>query len=49
MSVLSFRVDYNKYPGLAEVEFYHVHLNPGDCLYIPYKWQVYVATSPENP
>lgn len=31
-------VDYTKYPGLAEIEFYHVNLTAGDCLYIPYKW-----------
>ncbi|CAG2214027.1 tRNA wybutosine-synthesizing protein 5-like isoform X1 [Mytilus edulis] len=31
-------VDYTKYPGLSEVEFYHTNLSAGDCLYIPYKW-----------
>lgn len=31
-------VDYDKYPGLAQVEFMHADMQPGDCLYIPYKW-----------
>lgn len=31
-------VDYTKYPGLAEVEFVHVNITAGDCLYIPYRW-----------
>lgn len=31
-------VDYDKYPGLAQVEFQHADLEAGDCLYIPYKW-----------
>ena len=33
-----YRVDYRLYPGLAEVEYYHVTLSAGDCLYVPYKW-----------
>ncbi|CAH1798269.1 unnamed protein product [Owenia fusiformis] len=32
------KVDYTKYPGLAEVEFYHTTMNAGDCLFIPFKW-----------
>ncbi|KAL3883788.1 hypothetical protein ACJMK2_030019 [Sinanodonta woodiana] len=31
-------VDYLKYPDLADVEFYHVNVSAGDCLYIPYRW-----------
>ncbi|XP_052808488.1 tRNA wybutosine-synthesizing protein 5-like [Mya arenaria] len=31
-------VDYTKYPGMAQVEFYHVNVSAGDCLYIPYLW-----------
>ncbi|XP_041352546.1 uncharacterized protein LOC121371008 [Gigantopelta aegis] len=31
-------VDYEKYPGLAEVEYYHVNMSAGDCLFIPYMW-----------
>ncbi|KAL4238990.1 hypothetical protein ACF0H5_003694 [Mactra antiquata] len=31
-------VDYVKFPGMAEVEYYHVHITAGDCLYIPYDW-----------
>lgn len=32
------RVDYTLYPGLAEVDYIHVSMEPGDCLYIPYRW-----------
>ncbi|KAK6169680.1 hypothetical protein SNE40_020679 [Patella caerulea] len=32
------KMDYVKYPTLAKVEYIHAHLEPGDCLYIPYKW-----------
>lgn len=32
------QVDYTKYPGMADVDFYHVNLTAGDCLYIPYLW-----------
>ncbi|XP_060067702.1 tRNA wybutosine-synthesizing protein 5-like [Ylistrum balloti] len=32
------RVDYTVYPGLAEVDFIHVSMEAGDCLYIPYRW-----------
>ncbi|RDD43635.1 Lysine-specific demethylase 8 [Trichoplax sp. H2] len=28
-------VDLNKFPKLAEVSYIHVHMEPGDCLYIP--------------
>ncbi|XP_061177332.1 tRNA wybutosine-synthesizing protein 5-like [Saccostrea echinata] len=31
-------VDYTKYPGLADVEFYTINITAGDCLFIPYKW-----------
>ncbi|KAL4233739.1 hypothetical protein ACF0H5_008419 [Mactra antiquata] len=31
-------VDYTKFPGMSEVEFYHVDITAGDCLYIPYLW-----------
>ncbi|XP_021377379.1 tRNA wybutosine-synthesizing protein 5-like isoform X2 [Mizuhopecten yessoensis] len=31
-------VDYTAYPGLAEVEYIHVSMEAGDCLYIPYRW-----------
>lgn len=31
-------MDYTKYPDLADVEYYHVNLTAGDCLYLPYKW-----------
>lgn len=32
------RVDFVKYPGLAQVEYHYVEMQPGDCLYIPYGW-----------
>lgn len=33
------RVDYVKYPNLRKINNYiRVKLNPGDCLYIPYRW-----------
>lgn len=31
-------VDLRKYPKLAEVEFYHINMTAGDCLYIPHRW-----------
>lgn len=31
-------VDLKLYPQLAEAEYYHVHVEAGDCLYIPYHW-----------
>ena len=34
----SYRVDFEKYPGLAEVEFYNATMQAGDCLFIPQKW-----------
>lgn len=30
-------VDYDQYPGLANVKFMHANMEAGDCLYIPYK------------
>ncbi|XP_050390812.1 uncharacterized protein LOC126809970 [Patella vulgata] len=32
------KMDYTKYPTLAKIEYIHAHMEPGDCLYIPYKW-----------
>jgi len=31
-------VDYDRYPGLVGIEFYHVNISAGDCLFVPYKW-----------
>ncbi|KAL8566960.1 hypothetical protein ACOMHN_059760 [Nucella lapillus] len=31
-------VDLTMYPKLADAEFYHVHMETGDCLYIPFQW-----------
>ena len=35
-----FRVDLVKYPSLKDVEYFNVTMEPGDCLFIPYKWYV---------
>ena len=32
------RVDFVKYPSLKDVEYFNVTMEPGDCLFIPYKW-----------
>lgn len=31
-------VDYDSYPELLDIEYYHVSLSAGDCLYIPFHW-----------
>lgn len=31
-------VDYSKFPGIEQLEYYSVSLNAGDCLYIPFRW-----------
>lgn len=31
-------VNYDRYDGLVGLEFYHVNISAGDCLYVPYKW-----------
>jgi len=31
-------VDFAKYPQLANVRYGVVHMEAGDCLFIPYKW-----------
>ena len=33
-----FRVDFEKYPGLIDVEYYNVTMQAGDCLFIPQRW-----------
>ena len=35
-----FRVDFVKYPSLKDVEYFKVTMEPGDCIFIPYKWWV---------
>lgn len=32
------RMDYTKYPELADIEYHHVNITAGDCLFIPYLW-----------
>ncbi|XP_033112888.1 lysine-specific demethylase 8-like [Anneissia japonica] len=41
-------VDFDKYPGLLSVEYHHVDLQPGDCLYIPYRWFHQVRSQDRN-
>ena len=42
------RVDFVKYPGLAKVEYHYVEMQPGDCLYIPYRWFHHVSSVGRN-
>lgn len=30
--------DYIEQPWLADIEYYKVDVNAGDCVYIPYMW-----------
>ncbi|XP_022105662.1 lysine-specific demethylase 8-like isoform X2 [Acanthaster planci] len=32
------KVDMYKYPGLSQVPWYNVTMQPGDCFFIPYRW-----------
>ncbi|XP_076305315.1 bifunctional peptidase and arginyl-hydroxylase JMJD5-like isoform X2 [Tachypleus tridentatus] len=32
------KVDMYRYPGLQDVPWYNVTINPGDCIFIPYMW-----------
>ncbi|XP_033634064.1 bifunctional peptidase and arginyl-hydroxylase JMJD5-like [Asterias rubens] len=32
------RVDMYKYPGLGQVPWYNVTMEPSDCFFIPYRW-----------
>ena len=38
-------LDVGKYPLVAQVKFYHLTLQPGDCLYMPPKWWHYVRSN----
>jgi len=42
------RVDFVKYPSLKDVEYYNVTMEPGDCLFIPYKWYHQVRSYDRN-
>jgi len=33
------------HPGMMEVPWYYVKVEPGDCLYIPYDWIHHVCTT----
>lgn len=37
-------VDYQKFPLVANVKFYYLYLQAGDCLYMPPKWWHYVRS-----
>ncbi|XP_067647599.1 bifunctional peptidase and arginyl-hydroxylase JMJD5 [Eurosta solidaginis] len=41
-------LDYERYPLAAEVKFFNVILQAGDCLYIPPKWWHYVRAKSES-
>ena len=32
------RVNMTSHPGMMEVPWYYVRVEPGDCLYLPYNW-----------
>jgi hypothetical protein len=32
------RVDFKKYKGIENIEYYNIELNEGDCLYVPLRW-----------
>lgn len=42
------RVDFVKYPSLENVEYFNVTMEPGDCLFIPYKWYHQVRSYDRN-
>ncbi|XP_053953685.1 bifunctional peptidase and arginyl-hydroxylase JMJD5 isoform X2 [Anastrepha ludens] len=42
------RLDFDRFPLAAEVSFYNVTLQAGDCLYIPPKWWHYVRAESES-
>ncbi|KAL9969293.1 hypothetical protein ACROYT_G021492 [Oculina patagonica] len=42
------RVDFVKYPSLKDVEYFNVTMEPGDCLFIPYKWYHQVRSYDRN-
>ncbi|XP_028415019.1 uncharacterized protein LOC114538089 isoform X2 [Dendronephthya gigantea] len=42
------KVDFIKYPGLAQVEYHYAEMQPGDCLYIPYGWYHHVSSVGRN-
>ena len=37
------RVDMTLYPGMMEIPWYYVRVEPGDCLYIPFNWIHHVS------
>uniref|UniRef100_A0A1A9ZF00 JmjC domain-containing protein n=1 Tax=Glossina pallidipes TaxID=7398 RepID=A0A1A9ZF00_GLOPL len=37
-------VDYHKFPLVANVKFYYLNLQAGDCLYMPPRWWHYVKS-----
>ncbi|XP_054733129.1 bifunctional peptidase and arginyl-hydroxylase JMJD5 [Anastrepha obliqua] len=42
------RLDFDRFPLAAQVSFYNVTLQAGDCLYIPPKWWHYVRAESES-
>ena len=42
-SYVTTRVNMTSYPGMMRVPWYHVRVEPGDCLYLPYRWIHHVS------
>lgn len=46
-NLFAFRVDFDQFPALAEVDYHLANLTSGDCLLIPSSW-VFQERSLEN-
>ncbi|XP_065916677.1 bifunctional peptidase and arginyl-hydroxylase JMJD5-like [Dysidea avara] len=42
------RVNMTSHPGMMEVPWYYVRVEPGDCLYLPYNWIHHVSSHGRN-
>lgn len=42
------KIDYSKFPGIENFEYYTATLNKGDCLYIPLKWIHQIRSTDRN-
>ncbi|XP_022247962.1 lysine-specific demethylase 8-like isoform X2 [Limulus polyphemus] len=42
------KVDMYRYPGLQDVPWYNVTINPGDCIFIPYMWFHHVRSTKQR-
>ena len=39
------RVNMTSHPGMMEVPWYYVKVEPGDCLYLPFEWIHHVSSN----